>query len=129
MIISKIFGSTWRFVRGYGFLSFPKNIGKSIGKNISKGFSGKYGQNLLDHAKRSATDALKTSLKRVIQKTAETTGNLIGNKIANKITKVSKNLQQSYFETVTNENGKEIPKERYILPEKRQEIIDDLRLK
>ena len=24
------------FVRGYGFLSFAKNIGRNIGKNISK---------------------------------------------------------------------------------------------
>ena len=31
------------------------------------------------------------------------------------------------LETVTNENDKEIPKERYISPEKRQKIIDNLR--
>ena len=24
------------FVKGYGFLSFAKNMGKSVGKNISK---------------------------------------------------------------------------------------------
>ena len=30
-------------------------------------------------------------------------------------------------ETVTNENDKEIPKERYISPEERQKIIDNLR--
>ena len=53
---------------------------------------------------------------------------MIGNKIVNKITKVSKNSQQSNSEVVTNENEKEIPKERYISPEKRQEIIDELRL-
>ena len=29
---------------------------------------------------------------------------------------------------VTNENDKEIPKERYISPEERRKIIDDLRL-
>ena len=68
------------FVKGYGFLSFAKNMGKNIGKNISKTLSGKYRQKLLDHAKQSATDALKTSSKRVIRKTAETTGDLIGNK-------------------------------------------------
>ena len=86
------------FVKGYGFLSFAKNMNKNIGKNISNRLSGKYGpgmlamrQKLLDHAKQSATDALKTSSKRVIQKTAEATGDLIGNKIANIITKVSKN--------------------------------------
>ena len=33
------------------------------------------------------------------------------------------------METVTNENDKEIPKERYMSPEKRPEVIDDLRLK
>ena len=29
------------FVKGYGFLSFPRNMGKNIGKNISKTFSRK----------------------------------------------------------------------------------------
>ena len=29
-------------------------------------------------------------------------------------------------ETATNEHNKEIPKERYISPEKRQKVIDDL---
>ena len=45
-----------------------------------------------------------------------------GNRIADRITKVSQNLQQ-------NRNDKEIAKERYISPEKRQETIDGLRLK
>ena len=44
-----------------------------------------------------------------------------------KITYVSKNLQQNNSEKVTNENDKEIPKERYISPEERQKIIDNLR--
>ena len=39
------------FVKGYGFFSFDKNMGKSIGKNISKNLSGKYSQKFLDHAK------------------------------------------------------------------------------
>ena len=46
-----------------------------------------------------------------------------------KITEVSKNPQQNNSKTVTNEHNKEIPKERYISPEERQEIIDELRLK
>ena len=29
------------FVKGYGYLSFARNIGKNIGKNISKNLSGK----------------------------------------------------------------------------------------
>ena len=71
-----------RYAKGYGFLSFAKNIGKIL--------SNKYGQKLVDSAKKSATDALKTAGKRAIQKTAETTGDLVGNKIADKITSISK---------------------------------------
>ena len=106
-------------------------MGKNIVKYISKNLSGKYfsWQKLLVHAKQSVTDVFNTASKRAIQKTAETTGDLIGNKIIDKITKVSKNLQQNNSEIVTNENDKEILKERYISPEERQETIDELRLK
>ena len=86
--------------------------------------SGKYSHKLLDHAKTSATDALKTSSKRVIQKTKR-----VINKIANKSTKLSKDSQQNNSKTVTNEYDKEIPKEKYVFPEERQEITDELRLK
>ena len=64
------------YVKGYGFLSFAKNISKSL--------SNKYGQNLLNSAKKSTTDAIKTPSKRTIQKTAEATGDSIGNEIADK---------------------------------------------
>ena len=37
------------FIKGYGFLSFAKNMGTNIGKNISKSLSGKYSQKSLDH--------------------------------------------------------------------------------
>ena len=101
-------------------------MGKSIGKNISKKLIGKYSQKLFCHAKQSETNAYKTASKRAIQKTAEATGELIGNKIADNITKVSKNSQQNNSETVTKDNDKKIPKERYISLEERQQIIDDL---
>ena len=58
----------WIFVKGYGYLSFAKNMGKILVKNISKKLSGKYSQKLFDHDKQSATDELKNSSKRVIQK-------------------------------------------------------------
>ena len=58
------------FIKGYGFLSFAKNMGANIGKNINKILSGKHSQKFLDHTTQSATDALKTTSKRVIQKTA-----------------------------------------------------------
>ena len=70
------------YVKGYGFLSFAKNMGKSL--------SNKYGQKLLDSAKKSTTDAIKTASKTAIQKKDEATGDLTGNRIADKITNVSK---------------------------------------
>ena len=66
------------YVKGYGFLSF--------GKNMVTHLSNKYSQKRLDTAKKSSIDARKTASKRAIQKTAEATGDLIGNKIADKIT-------------------------------------------
>ena len=91
--------------------------------------SGKYSEKLLDHAKKSAIDELKTSSKQIIQKTSEATGDLIGYKIANKITKNFKNSQENNSKTVTYEHDIEIPIEKYLSPEERQEIIDELRLK
>ena len=91
-------------------------------------------RNFLIMLKKSAADALKTATKRVIQETAEATGDLIDNKIANLVaksydgrtTKASKNSLQN--NSVANEHDKEIPKKRYVSPEERQEIIDELRL-
>ena len=68
---------------------------------------------LMDTATITGIDASK----RAVQKTAEATGDLIGNKIADKITLSGK----------TKEKTKKIA-EIYILPEKRQQIIDDLKL-
>ena len=77
------------YVKGYGFLSFAKNIGKNL--------SNKYGQKVLDAAKKSTTDGTKTVSKRAIQKTAKTTGDLICNKIADKITDISKNSSREDY--------------------------------
>ena len=76
-----------RYVKGYGFLSFAKNIDRNL--------SNKYGQKLVDTAKKSATDALKIVSKRIIQKAAEATGDLVGNKFADKMTIISKNQQMN----------------------------------
>ena len=112
------------FVKGYEFQSFTKNVGSNIGKSISENLSGKYSQKRLDVAKQSATDAFNTASKRAIQKTAEANGDLI----ANKITNVSKNSQQNNSGTVKNETFKEILRERYVPPEERQKIINEMRL-
>ena len=86
-------------------------------------------------AKKSTTDAIKTASKRAIQKTAETTGDLTGNKIADKITSVSKksdaNIELKYIELkegVATLKDVNVPKKRYISPEERQQVIDELRL-
>ena len=55
-------------VKGYGFLSFAKNIGRNIGKSKSKNLSGKYSQKTLNHAKKFARDELKTSSKKYFKK-------------------------------------------------------------
>ena len=105
-------------VKEYGFLCFAKNMGKSL--------SNKYGQKILDRAKKTTTDAIKTALKRAIQKTVEATGDLTGNKIADKITSV---LKKPAKELHNNDEDAEISyKKRYISPEQRQQIIEELRL-
>ena len=96
-----------------------------MGWHISKNVSSKYSQKPFDHAKETATDALKPASKKVIQKTAEATGDLIGNKISDKITWASKTSPHNNLKT----NEEEILREKYISPELRQKIIDDLRLK
>ena len=62
------------YVKGYGFLSFAKNVGKNMGTHatkVAKNVSGKYIQKLLDSAKKSTTDAIKTASKRAMQKIAD----------------------------------------------------------
>ena len=93
----------WILVKSYQFLSFAKNMSKYIGKNISKDLSSKYRQNLIDHAKQSATDVLNTASKRANQKTTKATGDLSGNKIDDKIIKISKTTPQNNAETVESE--------------------------
>ena len=107
------------YVKGYGFMSFAKNVGKNL--------SNKYSKKILDTARKSATDAIKTVSQQATQKTAEATGDLLGNKIADKITGTSK---KSTKELPTIDEDAELPtrKKRYISPEERQQIIDELRL-
>ena len=103
-----------KYVEGYDFLSFARKLGDKYVKKLMNTATKK--------KKKADTDAAKTASKRVVLKTAEATGDLIVNKIADKITSVGK----------TKSKGKEDEtykrKEIYISPEKRQQIIDDLRL-
>ena len=96
-----------------------------MGRNLSN----KYSRKLLDSAKTSTTDAIKTASKRAIQKTAKATDDLIGNKIADKITSVSKTSAKELPNDETEVDvERATPKKRYISPEERQQIIDELKL-
>ena len=107
------------FVKGYGFLSFAKNMCRNIDKNISKRLSGKYSQKLFDHAKQSAADAFKTSSKRVIQNSRNILVIQLDVKLLIKLQKVA---AKNYSEVVTNEHDKQIPEERHVSPDERQDI-------
>ena len=103
------------YMKGYGFLSF------------ARGMSNKYGKKRVGTAKKSTTDAIITASKRAIQETAEATGNLVGNKLADKITSVSKKSTKK-LPTIDQDAELSTHKKRYISPEERQQIIDELRL-
>ena len=100
-----------KYVKGYGFLSFARTFGDNVDKK------------LMDTATKTGIDAAKTASKKVVQKTAEATGELIGNKKADKITLLCKTKDKEKEEKEEKET-----EEIYISPEKRQQIIDDLRL-
>ena len=101
----------WIYLKVYKFLPFAKNMGKRS--------SNRYSTKLLHSAKKSKTDAIKTASKRTIQKTAEGTDDLIRNKIAAKITIKAEKSHQQELDTL---------REIYTSQEKRQQIINDLRL-
>ena len=114
------------YVKGYGFLSFAKNMGRHTNK-VAKNLNNKYGQKLLDSTKKSTTDAIKTASRRAIQKTVEATADLTGDKIADKTTSVlKKSSRHSQKDDANNEI--DVQKERYISPRERQQVINDLRL-
>ena len=73
----------------------------------------------MNTATKTEIVAAKTASKRVVEKTAEAMGDLIRNKIADKITSIGKQKKKKK----TNR-----AEEIHIPPEKRQQIIDDLRL-
>ena len=72
------------YVKGYGFLSFWRNI------------SNKYRKQLLDDAAKTELDALETSNKKLVHKTSEALEELIGNKITEKFIKNYWKLLKNY---------------------------------
>ena len=100
-----------KYVHGYGFLSFTIKFGD------------KYGKKLMDTASKTGIDTANTASERAIQKTAEAT-DLIGNKVVDKINSLckSKNTEKEKQDKTNKVEEIDIP------PEKRLQIIDDLRL-
>ena len=96
---------------------FRKYIKENDFLSFARKFSDKYGKKLMDTGTKTGIGAAKTDSKTVVQTTAEATGYLIRNKIADKITSLGKRKSKEKEE-----------QEIYISPEKRQQIIDDLRL-
>ena len=87
--------------------------------SFARRFGDKYDKKLMDAATKTEIDAAKTASKRVVQKAAEDTGDLIQNEIADKITSLGK---------AKSKEKEDERQEIYILPEKSQQIIDELRL-
>ena len=102
-----------KYVKGYGFLSFARKFGD------------KYGKKLMDSAIKKSKDFAKIASKKILQKTSEATGDLIGNKIADKITSIGK---PNYKKEKDEINEMEETQEIYIPPEKRKQVINDLKL-
>ena len=138
-----------KYVKGYGFLSFAQNFGDKYGKKVmdtaiktGTHFNSKYGKKLTDTAIKTGKDFATIAGKKVVHKSAEATGDLIGNKIADKITSMgrSKELGSAVDSNVglavkprrkkekDETNIMEETQEIYIPPEKRKQIIKDLKL-
>ena len=98
------------------------NTATKTGINAAKKIGDKYGNNLMDTTKKQGTNFAETTGKKIVEKSAEATGDLIGNKIADKITSLGKSKHKEK-ENETNEVEKII-----IPPEKKQQIINNLRL-
>ena len=119
-----------RYVQGEGFMSFARNIGNKYGRKIfdksldvSKSMKKKYGKNILDNSLSAGKDFPKIAGKKVLTKSAEATGELIGNKIAERITKSTRNKAQKEDDRIMEQT-----QEIIIPPEKREQIIKDLKL-
>ena len=128
-----------RYVQGQGFMSFARNIGNKYGKSmissknvrkifdksldIGNSMKNKYGKKILNNSLSAGTGFAKIAGKKVLTKSAEATGDLTGNKIADRITKSARNKEQKENDRIMEET-----QEIIIPPEKREQIVKDLKL-
>ena len=119
-----------KYLQGQGFMSFAKNIGNKYGKKIfdksidvGKNMNKKYGRKILDKSIDAGKDFAKIAGKKALHNSAEATGEMIGNKVADRITRSSRNKAQKEDDRIMGET-----QEILIPPEKREQIIRDLKL-
>ena len=119
-----------RYVQGQGFMSFARNIRNKYDKKIfdktldlGKSMKKKYGKKILDNSLSAGKDFAKIAGKEVLTKSAEATGDMTSNKIAGRITKSTRNKAQKEDDRIMEET-----QEINIPPEKREQIIRDLKL-
>ena len=94
-------------------------MGKKLSKNLSTNLRRNCIHKRLDNARKSVTNLTKTASTK--SNSISSRNDLTDNKITNKLTKVSKTLLQNNLEIVESKREhKEIPKERYLSPDKRQ---------
>ena len=84
---------TSKYIKGYIFISFARNL------------SNKFGKQLLDTATKTGLNTLKTSSKTVVDNAAEATVKFMGNKIAEKFLK----SKPVIYENLRNVEGIIIP--------------------
>ena len=102
-------------------------------------FNSKYGKKLTDTAIKTGKDFATITSKKIVHKSAEATGDLIGDKFADKITSMARSkeirskergpaVKPSSKKEKDETNIIEETQEIYIPPEKRKQIIKDLKL-
>ena len=116
--------------KGKDLCFFGRSIGNIYGRKIfdksldvGKSMKRKYGKKILDNSLNAGKDFAKIAGKKVLTKSAEATGDLIGNKIADRLTKSTRNKTQKEDDRIMEETQEVI-----IPPEKREQIIKDLKL-
>ena len=109
------------FARKIGNKYVRKIFDKSL--DVGKSMKTKNGKKILDNSLSAGKDFPKIAGKKVLTKSAESTGDLIGNKTADRITKSTRNKAQKEDDRIMEET-----QEIIIPPEKREQIIKDLKL-
>ena len=106
-----------KYVEGYGFLSFARNLASSAGAREA---ARRARATLVKQGKEAAVKAGK----RDLSKTAEATGDLVGQKIADKITwKTKTTKQQDRPVALAQSVVQSVTQSREFSPEQRQKIL------